>query len=272
MCNLRFPFCYTCLHLKNPLAVLVKLSLWRLMQDVLRQAIHVSFCRRRQLSWNEGVQRLSELKCQSWSWNQIVNILSGLWTRCIHIWPDHTCMGVSVQSIIQLIDDKDSSFPSEIRIRIVSVPPTIIRSPSIRLLGFANLWLTGCFTCRVQRLPTVREDLTGHIAKLQNMFAKFSLWGGIQQRMQQVFPTCNSWIIEGWPVQDLIRVSFQFPRKIGSIPFGCIECITAVIVPFRRFLGHFCTVHKCGDSPQCEWAMLIEHIWVLTFTAWLNDY
>ena len=141
MCNLRYPFCYTCLHLKNPLAVLVKLSLWRLMQDVLRQAIHVSFCRRRQLSWNEGVQRLSELKCQSW--NQIVNILSGLWTRCIHIWTDHTCMGVSVQAILepahaldQLVDDKDSSFPSQIRIRIVSL--SLFYQPSVgrTVLGF----------------------------------------------------------------------------------------------------------------------------------------
>ena len=142
MCNLRYPFCYTCLHLKNPLAVLVKFSLWRLMQDVLRQAIHVSFCRRRQLSWNEGVQRLSELKCQSWSWNQIVNILSGLWTRCIHIWPDHTCMGVSVQSIIQLIDDKDSSFPSQVWIRIVSL--SLFHQPSVgrTVLGFLVRTLT----------------------------------------------------------------------------------------------------------------------------------
>ena len=268
MCILRFPFCYTCLHLKNPLAVFV---FGDINTRCSQTRIHVNFWfvagGRNFLGMKEYKGQSVKVKAKTKSWIYILD-----YEHVVFIFPDHTCMGVSVQSIIQLIDDKDSSFPSEIRIRIVSVPPTIIRSPSIRLLGFANLWLTGCFTCRVQRLPTVREDLTGHIAKLQNMFAKFSLWGGIQQRMQQVFPTCNSWIIEGWPVQDLIRVSFQFPGKIGSIPFGCIECITAVIVPFRRFLGHFCTVHKCGDSPQCEWAMLIEHIWVLTFTAWLNDY
>ena len=87
------PFCYTCLHLKNPLAVFV-FGDYKCKMFSDKDSCQLLICcrRRRQLSWNEGVQRLSELKCQSWSWNQIVNILSGLWTRCIHIWPDHTCM------------------------------------------------------------------------------------------------------------------------------------------------------------------------------------
>ena len=99
--------------------------------------IHVNFWfvagGRNFLGMKEYKGQSVKVKVKTKSWIYILD-----YEHVVFIFPDHTCMGVSVpaHALDQLVDDKDSSFPLQIWIRIVSL--SLFYQPSVgrTVLGF----------------------------------------------------------------------------------------------------------------------------------------